>query len=154
MKSMRDPQCVSANTVLIAPWWPRCSRCCLWLLWTLAHSGGDMDSLVLDGKGSLSPALYGCGVSVEAPRGSRALVVRAGGSARVPVWAPVLPPHPLLHVSTWRQAFLRSFYHRLHTRPQRAWTISASRKPASFQDPQDSGVKVPTGSNAGTGLSF
>ena len=152
MKSMRDPQCVSANTVLIAPRRPRCSKCCLWLLWTLAHSGGDMDSLLLDGKGSLSPALYGCGVSVEASRGSQVLGMRAGGSARVR--APVLPPHLLLHVSTWRQAFLRSFYHRLHTRPQRAWTISAPRKPASFQDPQDSGVKVPTGSNAGTGLSF
>lgn len=121
---------------------------------SLAHSGGDIDSLVLDGKSSLSPALYGCGVSVEASRGSQALVMRAGGSARVPVWAPMLPPHLLLHVSTWLQTFFGFFYRRLHTRPQRAWTISASGKPASFQDPQDSGVQVPTGSNAGTGLSF
>lgn len=123
---MPDPQCVFANTVLIAPWLPCCSKYCLWLLWTLAHSGGDIDSLVLDGRSSVSPALYGCGVSVEASRGSQALVMRAGGSARVPVWAPVLPPHLLLHVSMWRQAFLRSFYH--------PFTLGL-KEPGPFQHP-------------------
>lgn len=125
---------------------------------SLAHRGDDIYSLVLDGKSSPSPALYRCGVSVEASRGSQALLMRE-------CW--------------WQLGFLSGLQWSCHTccfylcvapgllrtplpPPSHsaskavtgAWTSSASGKPESFQDPQDSGVKVPTGSNTGTGLSF
>ena len=146
MKLLPDPQRVFANTVLIAPQLPVVLSiiCGCRGLWPTEEV---IFTLVLDGKSSLSPALYRCGVSVEASRGSQALLMRE-------CWWQLPGFLSGLQCSRHTCCFMSLHGARPSLDPSTtsftaskavtgAWTISASGKPESFQDPQDSGVKVP-----------
>lgn len=122
MKSMPDPQRVFANTVLIAPRLPHCSKHCLWLLWTLWPTEEMIFTLwCLTGKVRRVLLYTDVVFQWKLPEAVRPCWWESAGGS----WGSSLgssgPATPAASISAWRQAFFGPLYRLLHTQPQKQW---------------------------------